>query len=493
MIVFDAAHNIAECCRARRPCRSSSPASPPSSTSTRPSRCCRCSPGRFDASHLRRQPDGHGADDRGRARRAGRRPARRSHRPPARDRRLGVRCWRSRPRSRRRRTTLPQLIVWRFVQGLATPGVFASTIAYIHDEWPPSHVGPGHGGVHQRHGHRRLHRPRARRASWRRGGQLADGVRRARRCSTLAAACAVASGCRANGRAPRPGAAATGRSVAAAAAQPAADRDLRRRLLRAVHAGRDVHLRDVSPRRAAVRPEHRGARLAVRRLPGRRGGHAVRRALDRRATAIAPASASGDGDRRRRRAADARAVAAGDRRRPGAVSPPASSSRRRPRAATSARSRPTDRGARGRPVFDLSTTPAAALGGALPALFWNAGGWPACVALVVAVQLVDADARVEVLDAVGATQTRCPSRRCDSERSRGVRRIESDAQTSVRDGQRNRLGRRARLRRNAEQLPQLVAFHHFDLEQAPRDRLELVAVLGRGSAAPCRAPRSGCA
>jgi predicted MFS family arabinose efflux permease len=37
--------------------------------------------------------------------------------------------------------TLPQLLFWRFLQGLATPGVFATTIAYIHDEWPASHVG----------------------------------------------------------------------------------------------------------------------------------------------------------------------------------------------------------------------------------------------------------------------------------------------------------------------------------------------------------------
>jgi len=27
---------------------------------------------------------------------------------------------------------LPQLIAWRFVQGVVTPGLFASTIAYIH-------------------------------------------------------------------------------------------------------------------------------------------------------------------------------------------------------------------------------------------------------------------------------------------------------------------------------------------------------------------------
>ena len=30
-------------------------------------------------------------------------------------------------------TSLPQLIFWRFVQGLFTPGVFAITLAYIHD------------------------------------------------------------------------------------------------------------------------------------------------------------------------------------------------------------------------------------------------------------------------------------------------------------------------------------------------------------------------
>jgi MFS family permease len=33
-------------------------------------------------------------------------------------------------------TSLPELIFWRFLQGLATPGVFAVTIAYINDEWP---------------------------------------------------------------------------------------------------------------------------------------------------------------------------------------------------------------------------------------------------------------------------------------------------------------------------------------------------------------------
>ena len=36
---------------------------------------------------------------------------------------------------------LQQLIFWRFMQGIATPGIFASTVAYIHEVWPPSHAG----------------------------------------------------------------------------------------------------------------------------------------------------------------------------------------------------------------------------------------------------------------------------------------------------------------------------------------------------------------
>ena len=36
---------------------------------------------------------------------------------------------------------LRQLIFWRFVQGAATPGIFASAVAYVHEVWPPSHAG----------------------------------------------------------------------------------------------------------------------------------------------------------------------------------------------------------------------------------------------------------------------------------------------------------------------------------------------------------------
>src|SRR5438045_3190371 len=37
--------------------------------------------------------------------------------------------------------TLPQLLFWRFLQGVATPGIFASTVAYVHEVWPPSRAG----------------------------------------------------------------------------------------------------------------------------------------------------------------------------------------------------------------------------------------------------------------------------------------------------------------------------------------------------------------
>ncbi len=38
-------------------------------------------------------------------------------------------------------SNLNQFIVWRFVQGLVTPGVFAITIAYIHEEYPAWYAG----------------------------------------------------------------------------------------------------------------------------------------------------------------------------------------------------------------------------------------------------------------------------------------------------------------------------------------------------------------
>jgi predicted MFS family arabinose efflux permease len=40
-------------------------------------------------------------------------------------------------------STLGQLIVWRFLQGVATPGIFGSAIAYVHEVWPAARAGRG--------------------------------------------------------------------------------------------------------------------------------------------------------------------------------------------------------------------------------------------------------------------------------------------------------------------------------------------------------------
>ncbi|HEY7287501.1 MAG TPA: MFS transporter [Vicinamibacterales bacterium] len=40
-------------------------------------------------------------------------------------------------------TSLRQVILWRFMQGVATPGIFASAIAYVHEVWPASRAGRG--------------------------------------------------------------------------------------------------------------------------------------------------------------------------------------------------------------------------------------------------------------------------------------------------------------------------------------------------------------
>jgi MFS family permease len=40
-------------------------------------------------------------------------------------------------------TSLAQLVFWRFMQGVVTPGIFASTIAYIHQVWPASRAARG--------------------------------------------------------------------------------------------------------------------------------------------------------------------------------------------------------------------------------------------------------------------------------------------------------------------------------------------------------------
>jgi MFS family permease len=40
-------------------------------------------------------------------------------------------------------TSLAQLVFWRFMQGVVTPGIFAATIAYVHAIWPASRAARG--------------------------------------------------------------------------------------------------------------------------------------------------------------------------------------------------------------------------------------------------------------------------------------------------------------------------------------------------------------
>ena len=39
-------------------------------------------------------------------------------------------------------TTLDALLFWRFIQGVATPGVFSVTTAWVHDQWPAGRAAP---------------------------------------------------------------------------------------------------------------------------------------------------------------------------------------------------------------------------------------------------------------------------------------------------------------------------------------------------------------
>ena len=49
--------------------------------------------------------------------------------------------WRSTTALAAMSRTLGQFMFWRFVQGIITPGMFACTVAYIHEVWPPAQAG----------------------------------------------------------------------------------------------------------------------------------------------------------------------------------------------------------------------------------------------------------------------------------------------------------------------------------------------------------------
>ena len=149
-------------------------------------------------------------------------------------------------------TSLAALLFWRFLQGVATPGVFSVTTAYVHDEWPAGRaasaisayvsgtiVGGFSGrviagfaaehlgmalGIHRA----RLHQPRRSR-------------------HTLAHSCRPSAGSRIRQRP-----SGHDRRRGAAPAQQAAGSRVQRWFLRAVLDDRTVHVCHVPPRGATV-------------------------------------------------------------------------------------------------------------------------------------------------------------------------------------------------------------------------------------------------
>ena len=115
---------------------SGSPAIAPSSISTRRSRSCRCCRGNSAPAPPKSPPSSRCQHAGGGADRALHRRDRRRARPQARDRRRDVRAG-DPDGDGRPVDSLSALIFWRAVQGLVLPPIFAVTVAYIGDEWPP--------------------------------------------------------------------------------------------------------------------------------------------------------------------------------------------------------------------------------------------------------------------------------------------------------------------------------------------------------------------
>ena len=145
--------------------------------------------------------------------------------------------------------TLTELLVWRFAQGLFTPGVFAIAIAYIHEEWPAAHASRAtsayvSGTVIGGFCGRAVTGPRGvRRRSWPIAFLTLSGL-------NLAAAALSRSGCRASHAHTKP----SGESHAQSVRTLLVNRQLSRPTAGFVccsHGGR-LHLRDVSSRRAAA-------------------------------------------------------------------------------------------------------------------------------------------------------------------------------------------------------------------------------------------------
>ena len=172
--------------------------------------------------------------------------------------------------------SLSALIFWRFVQGLVLPPIFAVTIAYIGDEWPPREAtaaagvytsGSSLGGFSGRFITGML----ADLIGWRAGFIALPAI-------AFAGAIAVAFLLpreRKFVRSRRP--ARLRPADAGASPQPAIGRDLCGRLRRAVLFHLHVHLYQFPPRCAALQSVRHLARRDLRRLSGRLGADAVDR------------------------------------------------------------------------------------------------------------------------------------------------------------------------------------------------------------------------
>ena len=281
-------------------------------------------------------------------------------------------------------TNLTQFIGWRFVARARDAGRVRDCDRLRARRVADVPCRPRDGGVRQWHGDRRFLRARARGA---RGVQLRLAQRRSLR--SLWRILSPPRSCafllpgetrKASARSRR------SRSIHRQAdCEPAADWHQRRGILRVVHAGGDVLVRDISlerRRRTCLSTAALGW-LFVVYLFGAGVMPFAGRWIDVRGHRAALASSMAMGSHRR--ALDARTVAAGDCAGLALVGTGVFVAQ----ATASSYIGAVTHEDRGLAVGLYSTCYylGGSAGGALPALFWDAGGWPACVALVLIVQV----------------------------------------------------------------------------------------------------------
>ena len=280
--------------------------------------------------------------------------------------------------------SLPALIFWRFAQGLVLPPIFTVVVAYIGEEWPPSEA-TGVTGLYM--------------AATSIGGfsgrffsgLLADTIGWRNGFVAIAAAtflCGLAVAAilpRERNFVRSEGLVRLGAPNARSPAKSAPARGLRGRLRHAVQLRRAVHLYRLRTRRPAVQSAADPARRDLRHLSGWRLRACCGSAARSRASGRARSSSAHRG-MDVRRAPDARPFALDDHHRargrgrlrlhhPGDVDRVGGAhGGKRPHL-------------RDRALRHDAFMWAAASARFCPALTWNAGGWPACVAMVIAMQV----------------------------------------------------------------------------------------------------------